>query len=183
MSRLTAACSAALFVALLVTSTGCTTVAKQAFRELRGAHADVLLNEPVAVEKMQPYGSVEFSPITTTLGPRLCPLELKRAYDQFAREEGLRLREELPGGSPTLTLDSEALFFQGKGLLSQATFLIRVKMRNGGAVVADAVVVTESKSFRAGDADDLAEASVRALGDWLRKRLLPEKKERPSEND
>lgn len=150
--------------------TGCTTVARQAFHELRGAKADVLINlseDPDAVAHCQ---GVRFQPVASTLSERLCPARVLRAYDAVARAEADRLLTEYPGGDPELTVESDVQFLQGKGLLSGALMLTRVKMRQDADVLVDALVVAESKAFREGSREDLTEATVEALGKWLRQR-------------
>ncbi len=149
--------------------TGCSTVAKQAFRELRGAQADVLLVEKIPATALARYQSVRFAPVTTTLGDRLCPPSVVRAYNRCAEREQNELARYFPGGVPELVLNGEILHFQSRGILSGAQLLTRVKMYDGGRVVADAIVNTESKSFREGGGGDLAETCVEALGKLLRK--------------
>lgn len=157
-----------LGVMLLPWLTGCMSVAKQAFYELRGAKAEVVLNGHAA--DLQPYASVEFTPVTTTLSDRLCPRDVIAAYDRYLRALPRELEVAYPGGEPRLTLDSEVMYFQSKGIMSQAQMLTRVRMRTGDHLLVDAIVKCESKAFREGGGDDLAETSVKALGKWLRKQ-------------
>ncbi len=113
--------------------------------------------------------SVEFTPATTTVGSRICPPEVLRAYDRSANQVAFRLKRSYAGGEPSLKIDSEVLYFQGKGLLSGALLLARVQMHAGDELVGDALVKTESNSFRAGGEGDLAQASLDALARFLEK--------------
>jgi hypothetical protein len=153
---------------------GCLTVAKQAFEEARGAQGEVLPITQVSETTLARYQSLEFTPATTAAGGRLCPPALLRAYDRAANRLAARLKTYYPGSAPTLTVDSEILYFQAKGLLSGAFMLTRVKMHEHDQLAVDALVKAESAAYSAGDEDDLADAAVHALGKFL-KRAKPEK--------
>jgi len=145
-------------------------VAKQALYEVRGAKAEVVLNNEVEPGVLEPYRSIEFTPVTTSLSPRLCPPELLETYDQTARMLPEELAGEYPGGEPRLVADSEVIFFQRKGIMSQAQMLTRLRLRDGQRLVVDAIVKCESKAFREGGVHDLAETTVKGLRKWLRKQ-------------
>lgn len=166
-----------LIAATLGPATGCgvSTVAKQAFYELRGAHGTILFIDELNVAELGRYRTIRFEPVHSTLGPVLCPPKLRRAYDRYAHRLALELRDEFPGGEPTLSVASEILYFQRKSLLSGAECLTRVRFTEGGQLVADGIVRVESKSFREGGTSDLAEASVETIGKVLKERVLPEK--------
>lgn len=163
--------------------TGCTTVVKQAFYELRGAKAEVVLNSEPADADLEPYVAIEFAPATTTLNDRLCPREVIATYDQYARTLTRDLQEAYPGGEPRLVLDSEVLFFQSKGIMSQAQMLTRVRMRHGERLVADAIIKCESRAFREGGGRELAETSVKGLAKWLRKQKGIEDEDKGKDNE
>ena len=99
----------------------------------------------------------------------LCPPRLRSEYDRAARELEAELREDYPGGEPTLNIASEILYFHEKGIMSGAECLCRVRFDRAGMQVADAIVRSESKSFREGGSGALAEACVEAIGKFLRK--------------
>ncbi len=158
-----------LLVANVAWVTGCFTVAKQAFSEVRGAQGEMLPIREMSAAALARYRSVEFTPATTTVGSRICPPELLRAYDRSANQVASRLKRSYAGGEPSLKIDSDVLYFQGKGLLSGALLLARVRMRAGDELVGDALVKTESNSFRAGGEGDLAQASLDAVAWFLEK--------------
>ena len=157
----------AVTVAVGLCATGCTTVAKQAFHELRGAQADVHLNQCVARDALARCQSVRFAPATTTLNSKLCPPTVIRAYDRRVTRQLSTLGEFYPGGAPELQVNTDLQFFQAKGLLSGALLLARVKMYTDGTMVADTVVITESKSFREGGGVALGETAAEAIVKWL----------------
>ena len=163
----------------LIVMSGCTTVAKQAFQEWRGARSKIFLTHELGEDALRPYQTVRFDRVTSTLGDELCPPVLRRSYDQSAAETALELRGEYAGGEPTLRVSPEILFFQKKGLLSGAECLTRVKMRDDASqnVVVDAIVRTESKAFRAGGEAALAKSNVEAIGDFLIRRGIESKDE------
>lgn len=158
---------------LLTTSTlsltGCFTIAKQAIHEARGAQGELLPVSTVGDSALARCRSIVFTPADTTAGPRLCPPALLREYDAATRKLAARLRPHYPGGAPTLTVDSEILYFQRKGLLSGAFMLTRVRMRADDRLAVDAIIKAESAAYTAGGEDDLADATVDALGRFLRR--------------
>lgn len=155
---------------------GCTTVAKQAFQEWRGAHGKVFLVQPVDEDALRKYETVHIDRATSTAGDQLCPPELLHWYDRCAAQESLDLRDDYPGGQPMLHVAPEILYFQKKGILSGAELLARVKMFDDDSsnVVVDAIVRSESEAFRAGGEKALARANVEAIGKFLSARRLEE---------
>jgi len=160
----------AALAAVCLTQIGCTTAIKQAYYELRGASANVLLNELIPPSALEPFDSVRFEPVTTSLTARLVPRKLLTEYDRFAANAPTQLADCFPGSTRTLVVASDVLYFQEKGLLSPAMMLTRVHLRDGGRVVADTVVRVESKAFRDGGEDDIAEAAIRGLSKFLREQ-------------
>ena len=130
--------------------TGCFTIAKQAYHEAVGAQGDVLTISEVREPALARFQSVEFTPATTTVGSKLCPAELLRAYDRGMNLCAARLTGLYSGTDPRLTVDSEILYFQKKGLLGGAFTLTRVRMRAAEQLAFDALVRAESEAFRAG---------------------------------
>lgn len=156
---------------------GCTTVIKQAYYEARGAKGELrFVGQPdtAALARMR---AIEFTPAATTVGPRICPAKLLRAYDRSANRAVAKLKPYYPGGTPALTIESEIHYFQDKGLLSGAFMLTRVRMHAGEELLADAVIKAESKAFTAGGESDLAEASVDAVAEFLEHRKKTSKPE------
>lgn len=154
--------------AALVPLTGCLTILRQGFQEVRGARAEVLTIDDVPGQPLAGYRSLEFEPATTTAGPRICPPELLEAYDRAANDSQRHLRELFPGGGPALRVGSEILYFQKKGLLSAAQCLTRLRVYGEDRLLVDAIVRAESQAFREGDERALAEASWKAVRRFLR---------------
>lgn len=164
-------------VALL--QTGCFSVLKQGYYEVRGAHGEVLPITPGPELTLTKYQGVEFTPATTTIGDRLCPPALRRAYDGSANQVASRLKPLYPGGPPTLTIDSEIVYFQKKGLFSGGQLLVRVRLRDVDQLVTDVLVRAETQSFREGGEADLARAAVQALQQFLERRKQGDESEPP----
>ena len=154
-------------VAAVLPLTGCMTGLKHAFYEVRGARGKVEFVQDVSPAELERYESIHFEPVASTVGPRLCPAHVRAAYDRHARELARELRERFPGGEPVLTISSEILYFQSKGLFGDAQLLTRVRFTGSGQLVGDALVVVGSKSFREGGADALAETAVDTMGKLL----------------
>ena len=166
MARIT---SVVFLAAALASVTGCTSALKQAYYEVRGAQADVVEMDESAPPSLAQYQSVVFEPATTQIGPKIAPPSVLAAYDTSARAEAEALKDAFPGGEPSLTVRTEILYSQNKGLMSGALGLARVRLSGSDGTTRDIVVKSESKSFRAGDKNNLAEAAVKAVGGYLRK--------------
>lgn len=148
-------------------SSGCTTALKQGYYELRGAQAEMLfVNEP-GRGALDRFNGFTMAPATTDLSTRLCPPAVRSAYDRFGRRLAQQLNDRVGGGEPRLSIETQVLYYQEKGLLGAGQFLTRVRMRDGGRLIVDTLVNTRTKSFRDGAADDMAEASVVELGQWI----------------
>jgi len=153
---------------LLFPLAGCRLLIKQSIDEFKGAQGDVLLINELPDSGLMKYSGVEFEPATTTVGDKLAPPRLLRAYDSHAQEQVEELRDVYPGGAPTLRIASEVLYFQKKGLMSAAECMARVRMRDGDTLIVDALVRAESEAFTAAGEDPLAGACIKALAKFLR---------------
>ncbi len=167
---------------VLSTSSGCSTVAKQAFHEFRGAKAAVSPVQDIGDRALAEYQSVQFEPARSDVG-QVCPPRVLRAWDQHAVEEQAELAEYFPGGPPTLRIESEIWFFKEKGLLGNAECLARVRIRDDGTLKADLIVQALSKSFRAGDESALTDAAVQAIGKFLKNQKKAEENNEQEEDD
>ncbi len=152
---------------------GCSTLAKQAYYEVRGADAELLFVSTPDATGLRTARALESAPARTELGPRLVPPNVLRAADTAVDGALARLRAHYPGGEPAAHIESDVLYFQRKGLLSGGLLLTRVRMTVGGTTAFDAVVKSESKSFREGGEDDLARAHARALEQYLLELKTP----------
>jgi hypothetical protein len=183
MTRQRECIACVVLVAALAPLTGCFSVVTRGYYEVRGAKGTIEFIERLAPGDLARYRSVRFEPATTTIGSKLCPSEVRTAYDRSARNLPLQLRERFPGGDPTLDIATEVLFFQKKGLFGDAQLLSRVKFKEQDRLVGDAIVVVGSKAFREGDANALAETAVKTLGKFLEKGVTPEEEEREKGHD
>ncbi|MGD8453202.1 MAG: hypothetical protein PVJ57_15395 [Phycisphaerae bacterium] len=159
--------TAGLLLAGMLPLTGCTTALKHAYYELRGAKGDIEFIQVVPTHVVESCGGVRFTPVESTIGPRLCPTELRAAYDRYAKRLESDLRERFTTGGPTLELASEMLYFHGKGLFGEAQLLVRVRFTEGGQHVGDALVVVGSKAFRESGKGALAQTAVETVGKFL----------------
>ena len=167
---------------VLSTSSGCSTVAKQAFHEFRGAKADVSFVRDIGDRALAEYQSVEFEAARSDVG-QVCPPQVLQAWNRHAVEQQAELAEYFPGGPPTLRIESEIWFFKEKGLLGQAECLARVRIRDDETLKADLIVQALSKSFRAGDESALTDAAVQAIGKFLKNQKKAEENNEQEEDD
>ena len=158
----------ALLIPLALLNTGCFTLAKQAYSEVRGARGDFRL---IAEHALPRRFTVEFTPATSTMGA-LVPGAVLYAYDHCANQAGARIYMLRTDGEP-LVINSELIYYQSKGIFSAAQLLARVRMRSGETEVVDGLAVAESSSFRQGGEDALAQAAVDAIARYLDARRPP----------
>ncbi len=170
-----------VLIALLSLS-GCTTAAKHAFYEVRGAQGSMLYINELQADDVRACQSVRFEPATTTIGPRLCPPAFQHEYDRAAQALTTELYGSFPGGPLALTISSDVLYFQKKGLLSGAQSLVRTRFSVDGRLLADAIVRVESRAFREGDHVALAEETIDTIGKTLRRLAAREDQEPPPEH-
>lgn len=148
---------------------GCTTALKQGYYEFRGAQGEIEM-----IQQNRPLRDVQqvtFHQVTTTAGKEIVPPVLMREYDRYAKQFLFRWNDMFPGGDPALTVDSEVLYYQKKGILSGALMLTRVKMFEQDDLAADMIVKVESKSFREGGEEDLSEAAIDTLEEFFAEQL------------
>lgn len=163
---------------LWMSQMGCSTVVKHAYYEVRGAKVKIMpaqaaVSRDQIVERFAPYQSYTIEPATTTLGPEMCPPPVLTTFDETARalpsdektSEGLA--REYPGGEPSLHVALEIQFVESKGLFGTALLFGRLRMTDGPTTVLDAVVMTQSKSFREGGREELAEETAKGIGRFL----------------
>ncbi len=143
-----------------LTATGCSTLIKRGFKELRGAQTEIVPVSSYSPEFGRAYGQVRFSPATTTLTPRVCPGVLLSSFDRWVND--LWAETGISGGG-SADVSTEIIFFEKKGIFSQGQLIARVRVREGGATVADFLLHTENESFRAGDEDDMAKSAAKQL--------------------
>jgi hypothetical protein len=157
----------ALLALMVVSLSGCTTALKQAYYEFRGADAKLVPVQRTAAGALDPINSVRFLPPTSTTSPLVVTPTVLRTYETASQRAESLLNSHLPGGNPMLTIDSELIFLQEKGLLSSGMLLVRIKMTEGGRLVADGISQAETKSFRKGGEDDLAKVAAGAVAKYI----------------
>ena len=170
MNGVAARWALAALLAVSVSQAGCTKVIMQGVHEVRGASAKLHLISAVDENEFAGYGGIRFEPLETSIGSRLCPPTLHDEYDAAAAVWQRKLAEHYSGGGPELTIESEALYYQKKGLLKSALMLSRVRMRAKETLVMDGIVLAKSKSYRAGGESALAAATLKAIGKFLERQ-------------
>lgn len=162
-------------VVLSTALTGCTTILKQAYYEISGAGAEIKLNEDMSDRTLLNFKGVKFMPLERAVSERIVPVTFVQAFDHTAAEILVDLKKDYPGGEPGLTVKSEVIYFQKKGLLSSALALTRVRIFAADKQVIDAMVLAETRAFREGSGDEsLAKATVSAVAKMLSTRKNPE---------
>lgn len=143
---------------LLLPLVGCSTVVKQAFYEVRGAQGEFVSQRGARPASLDSYQTVKFRPARSDIAGRLIPNYLVTSFNAAATE----IEGELPTGT-AVEIETNILFYEGKGLLDAAFFLAHVKFYGGGALLDEGMVKVTSKSFRRGDGEDVARKAAETI--------------------
>jgi len=163
---------AAVIIAIAAGNLGCMTLAKQGFKEMRGARGKTLEIHALNRETVAACRSVHVGEIVNEIGD-WCPPDMVLGLQQSLPERLAELDEELGGGSPRLYVDLHIQYAQKGGgiraVLGKDQYLVgRVYLRDdGGARVAELVTVAHSEAISTGD-EDMGEAAAEAIADYVR---------------
>lgn len=155
---------------LLLVTTGCNPY-KRTFQEVRGATSKA---EPVpgtAGRDFTRYKSVQIVPPQTNLGG-LVSAEFKSQlvtamHKELVTDEDAMFR----GGSPTLTIEPEILWYHRGGISGAFPEKFAVALfwlKEGGSEVGRVQIVTKSAAARTGD-DAMAESMAERLAKFLKR--------------
>lgn len=165
---------------LLFLNTGCMTAAKRVLKEGKGASSKA---EPVpgtAGGSFARYKSVQIVPPRTNLGG-LVSSEFKSHLVTAMREELVNDEDAMfKGGSPTLTIEPEIMWYHrgGIGGVMPEKFVVALFwLKEGNSEVGRVQIVTKSEATRTGD-DDLAESMAAGLAKFFGKVTKEEAKEK-----
>lgn len=139
---------------------GCTTIAKRAFYEAQGAKAEVKVIQAGGATGGLRDRTLRFAPASTDVGGPVVPLSVLQAWDDAASHFQSSSATADARGASAIEIRANILYFEPKSMLGSALLLARVRAVDAAATVLDAMVKTESKSFRAGDEDDLCEEAI-----------------------
>jgi hypothetical protein len=157
-----------LGVALLAGS-GCTTVAKRTFKEMKGASSDFDIVPGTSVSGYSQYNSVDIKPPTSELGGLVST--------SFSNDLVSHLRKELTqgddapfrGGPPALTIEPHIMWFnKGGSVFPDKHAIVLYYLKADGVEVGRVQVATKSEASRTGDSA-LAESSAEELVKFFEK--------------
>jgi hypothetical protein len=163
-----------LLAVLILAAGGCnpTSIAKQGFKELKGASGKVLPIQRPTGSDLQTYKSVRLNQVTNEIG-RLCPPTLLSALKVAIPQALSEIADEYPGGEPVLSIDIAVQYAQtGGGIgaaLGKDQYLIsRVYLRDPDTnPVGQLVLVAHSEAMRTTE-QDLAVAAAKKLAHYLK---------------
>ncbi|RIK67672.1 MAG: hypothetical protein DCC65_05960 [Planctomycetota bacterium] len=182
-------CGAAL---LASSCTGCATLTRRTLAEVKGADSDA---SPVPGTGGHDYGrfaGVQIIPPRTKLGG-LVSSEFSSQLAAKLEEVLIRAsRAPFKGGSPTLTIESEILWYHRGGIttiMPERFSVVLYTLRADGGEYGRVQVVTKSGAARTEDVD-LAESNARELANYLRRNgatrggpALEEERDEDDEDD
>ncbi len=165
---------------VLVVNTGCMTAAKRVLKEGKGASSK---SEPVpgmSGGDFTRFRSVQIVPPRTNLGG-LVSTEFNSFLVTSLREELVNDEDAMfKGGSPTLTIEPEIMWYHrgGIGGVMPEKFVVALFwLKEGGSEIGRVQIVTKSEATRTGD-DDLAESMAAGLAKYFGKVTKNEQKEK-----
>lgn len=152
---------------LVSTNVGCFTAIKQTFSEFRGAKGEVLINQDLEGRPFATVGSVQIRPTRTRLAEKLCSTEMLDAMRYEVLNAQSYLRSDFRGDGQTLVIDTEVLYFAEKTILGSALLLVWLEFRVDEKLVADGILRIDSNAFSDDKPEELAEAGLEALRQFV----------------
>jgi hypothetical protein len=160
----------ALLSASVAFSSGCTTMAKRAFKEAKGAGSDC---EPVPGTgggSFAQFQGVTISPPRSELGGLVntkfmtsLPTELRKSLVEGEKAQ-------FKGSNPTLAIEPEVCYFhKGGGPFPTKIAVVLYWLKADGADYGRVQIVTKSEATGTGD-EDMAASNAKELASYLEKR-------------
>jgi hypothetical protein len=153
----------ACMAAVLTYGTGCTTIAKRAMKEAKGASSDAEAVPGAGGGSFARFNGVDIQPPRTNLGG-LVSTEYRAELTRALREQ-LVTEDDAPfkGSSPRLTIDPEILwYYRGGSIMPEKFAVVLFWLKDGGADVGRVQIVTKSEATGTGD-NDMAENMAKEL--------------------
>lgn len=161
----------------IIGNTGCGpgSLAKGAFKQVRGAHSKAIEVPGTLAGNFSEYKGVTISTPRTELG-RLVPTKFSNTLPDALRKY---LSEKdgamFPGGSPTLTIDPQILWFHKAGglkeMLGSDSYAVVLFRLSSGGVPKGRVQVVTKEAAAVTDEDDMAKSSAKELAGWFKKKM------------
>jgi hypothetical protein len=150
---------------------GCSTLAKQGYSEFKGAQSELKIVGAAQSGAVKNASGIEFKAAKSSIGPEVVGPTVLQTYDAEARKVAEKLAGNFKGKDAKLVVDSDLLYYQGKGITSGGMLLTHVRVHAGDKLVLDTLIKTESESFRSRDEAALTRSAVEALGKQLQRDL------------
>jgi len=162
-----------MFVSILVCTSGCSTVAKRALKEVAGAGSKAVSVPGTSTSQFSRFNSVKITPPRTDLGG-LVDRKFSSALAGALRSELVSGKDPVfHGGSPVLDIDPEITWYSESGglggLLGSDSYAVALFwLSSEGAPVGKVQVVTKSGASRTGEAE-MAKSMAGELAKFLKK--------------
>lgn len=162
-----------LVCGLLIGNAGCMRAASRTFSEIKGASADSMPVPGTSSGRLASFKGVSIGGVRTDLG-KLVDDRFRSALPAALREALTRGDEPVfSGGSPTLTIESEVMFYSRTGgfgtILGKDSYaVVLFWLTADGSPVGRIQVIAKSAAARTGH-DDLAKAAAKGLAKHFRK--------------
>lgn len=163
-----------LLISIVAGTSGCGTVAKRAFKEVKGASSKAQPVPGTSVSRYSRYQGVSISNPRTDLGG-LVDRKFTSALGTALRKE-LTTDKDAPfrGGSPTLTIEPEVAWYSEAGGLggmlgSDSYAVVLFWLSEDGSPLGKVQIVTKSAASRTGE-DDMANSMAKKLAGFFSKQ-------------
>lgn len=160
----------ALLSSMVAFSSGCTTMAKRAFKEAKGAGSDV---EPVPGSgggSFAQFQGVTIDPPRTDLGGLVNSGFMTSLPTQLQKHLTQEADAPFKGSTPALSIEPEVRYFhRGGGPFPTKIAVVLYWLKADGSDYGRVQVVTKSEATGTGD-DDMANSNAKELASYLAKR-------------
>ncbi len=168
---------------LLMSGTGCGTMVKRTFAEVKGASSKVEPIPGTGGGSFARFGSVTIETPRTELGS-LVPSEFGSMLAAELRKALMQGKEPIfAGGTPALTIEPHIMWFnKSNALFPHKYAVVLFYLKGDGADMGRLQIVTKSEATGTGY-DDLAEEMDKELGDYFGKHGKKVAKEKSKDKD
>lgn len=163
-----------LCIAFVLPMAGCSTIAKRAIKEIRGARSKALPVPGSLKSDFSEFRDLEVAAPTTESGG-LVSSRLMRALPRAIRAAVTgRPDSQFTGGHPVLQVEPQIQWYYEatgvKDIIGSTTFVVALlRLKANGAEIGRLQIVTKDESSR-NDDEDLAESIGAAFADWIHAR-------------
>lgn len=161
-----------LFVLVIILPTaGCSTIAKRAFKEARGAHSNLWVVPGTIHSDLSQYRDVEVAKAKNDLGGLVSPAFANALPKAIKSATTTGENPPFPGGNPVLRVEPQIQWYSDasgiKDVLGSTSFAVTLLwLKDGDREIGRVQIVTKNASSH-DDEEDMAESMAREFAEWI----------------